>query len=114
MISLIDTGIIVWLGISIPTVLLPGIGASILTSFADNSSAISLDILSTLFTLVPLCSSISYWVTAGPTCISITLATIPKSLNTLSSFLVFAAITSVELTLPLDLGILSKFIDGFT
>jgi hypothetical protein len=41
------------LGISIPTVLLPGIGASIRTSLAANAKAISLLIFKILLTLVP-------------------------------------------------------------
>ena len=40
--SLKDTGVVSLLGISIPTVLLPGIGASILISFAASTRAISL------------------------------------------------------------------------
>ena len=101
--SFILTSLVLGLGISIPIVLFPGIGACILTSFAASARAISLFILSILFTLVPAFISISYCVTVGPTCTSYTLPIIPKSLNTCSSILLFLVINSVESTLPLFL-----------
>ena len=70
------------LGISIPIVDLPGIGASIRTSRAANAKAISLWIPDTLLNLVPDLTSISYWVTVGPGLIATTLPSIPKSFNT--------------------------------
>ena len=92
-ISLNDTPTLVLFGSSIPIVLLPGIGACILTSFAARASAISLCILNTLFTFVPLLSSTSYCVTEGPTFISTTLPTMSKSLNTFSNLVTLSFIT---------------------
>ena len=51
--SLILTADITGFGISIPTVFLPGIGASILILLADNARAISLSKLTILLSLVP-------------------------------------------------------------
>ena len=64
--SLIGTLETFRLGISTPTVLFPGIGASILTSLAANASAISLLMLVIRLTLVPALISTSNCVTAGP------------------------------------------------
>jgi hypothetical protein len=48
-----DTELALSLANSIPTVFLPGIGASILTSFLASARAISLLIFKSLFNLVP-------------------------------------------------------------
>ena len=53
-ISLNDTGDTESFGISIPTVLFPGIGASILTSFLARAREISLLIPKSLLNLVPV------------------------------------------------------------
>ena len=84
--SLNLTALILGLGISTPMVLLPGIGAWILTSFAASAKAISLLIPTILDTFVPLGTFTSYCVTAGPIWISTTWPLIWKSLSTLSKF----------------------------
>ena len=76
-------------GISIPTVLLPGIGAWILTSFLARAREISLFIVSILDTLVPDAIESSYWVTVGPIFTSTTFPDIPKSFNTCSRTSIF-------------------------
>ena len=64
--SLKETALFTLLGSSIPIVLLPGIGACILTSLAAKLRAISFCIESNLLTFVPAFNSNSYWVTDGP------------------------------------------------
>ena len=95
--SLRVTLLIVGLGISTPIVLLPGIGAWIITSLAAKARAISLLILTIRLTLVPAGTVNSYSVTAGPMCISTTLAFIPKSLKTRSKISLLLLVKSVEL-----------------
>ena len=101
--SLSGTEAIFLFGISIPTVLLPGIGASILTSLAASARAISLLILVILLTLVPALISTSNWVTAGPSWIATTLPVIWKSLSTFSRAIRFWFKNSVVLPLVLFL-----------
>ena len=102
--SLIGTAAIFLFGISIPTVLLPGIGASILTSLAARARAISLLILVILLTLVPALISTSNWVTAGPSWIATTLPVIWKSFKTFSKAILFWFKNSVPLPLLLFLS----------
>src|SRR3989344_8011642 len=68
------------LGISIPTRLRPGIGASILTwpVEAAKARAKSLERAVIRDSLVPRVMSIAYWVTAGPKLTSATRALIPN------------------------------------
>ena len=111
-ISLNDTEELTLLGSSIPIVFLPGIGAWILTSLAANAKAISLWILSNLFTLVPAFSSSSYWVTVGPILTWTILPDISKSCSTFSNSLIFSlAASSFSLLLTL-FTVLSKFNGG--
>src|SRR3989344_45606 len=67
-------------GISIPTKLLPGIGASILICPVGASVAKAKSLESDVIfeTLVPNAISMAYWVTAGPRFTSTTFAPIPK------------------------------------
>ena len=90
---------------SIPTVLLPGIGASILTSFLDRAKAISLFNVVILFTLVPEAISNSYWDTVGPTCTSLTFAITPNDFNTSSNFSILDSIEALS-SVVLFLGLL--------
>ena len=92
MISLTKTVVGFSLDISIPTVLLPGIGAWIRTSFLASAKLISLLIPVSFDNLVPGFNSSSYWVIAGPTVTSTTCPIIPNSLNTSSSFWIFDSI----------------------
>ena len=88
--SNVSLKVTIWLfsfGISIPIVLLPGIGACILTSLLARASEISLFKPSILDTLVPCCNCNSYWTTEGPILTSTTLPIIPKSLNVCVNFL---------------------------
>ena len=81
---------------STPTVLFPGIGASIRTSFFDKARAISLLRVVILFTRVPLAISNSYCATVGPMCTSTTLAITPKLFKTFSSFSILASIAELS------------------
>ena len=100
------------LGISIPIVDLPGIGASILTSLAAKAKAISLWIDSILLSLVPDLTSISYCVTVGPGFIATTLPLISKSLNTWWSTSTLWLIVSVLSLFFFLVGSFSTFISG--
>src|SRR3989338_7426772 len=75
-----------WLGISMPTRLRPGMGASILICpvGADKARAKSLDKAVIFESLVPRVISKAYWVTAGPLFTSVTWALMPKPPNVLS------------------------------
>lgn len=73
------------LGTSIPMADFPGIGASILISFAAKASARSSFRLTILLTLTPTSGWTSYFVTAGPRCTWVTLAFTPKLWNVRSS-----------------------------
>ena len=64
--SLTGTLKVVLLGISTPTVVFPGIGASIRTSLAAKARAISLDKPVILLTFVPFFIATSNCVTVGP------------------------------------------------
>ena len=94
--SLKVTLLIVGLGISTPIVLLPGIGAWMITSLAAKARAISLLMFTILLTLVPAGTVNSYSVTAGPMWISTTLALTPKSRKTLSRISLLLLVKSVE------------------
>ena len=96
---------------STPTVFLPGIGASILTSFLDSARAISLLRVVILFTLVPLAISNSYWATVGPTWTSTTLAKTPKLFNTFSNLDILPSIALLS-SLALFLGLFNKSSGG--
>ena len=73
-------------GTSMPTVCLPGIGASILIVSASNASAISSERLAILLTLTPSAGASSYLVIAGPTDTFSTFADTPKLCNVLLNF----------------------------
>ena len=92
------TVVIFSFGSSIPTVDLPGIGASIRTSFLAIAKEISRLILSSLLTFVPEFNSNSYCVTAGPSVTATTLPIIPKSRNTFSRARIFFSICSLLFT----------------
>ena len=86
------------LGISTPTALLPGIGASILISLAAKPILILSEIPLILFTLIFSSGTISNLVTLGPMKVLVNLAFIPKLLNISISFCPF---TSAEFLLML-------------
>ena len=76
-----DTSFLCLFGISIPIALLPGIGASNLTSGVANAYAISWDNDVTFETFTPGASSISYLVTVGPGTTFVSSASTPCSFN---------------------------------
>ena len=73
-------------GTSIPTVCLPGIGASILIVSASKARAISSERLAILLTLTPSAGANSYLVMAGPTDTFSTFADTPKLYKVLLNF----------------------------
>ena len=77
-ISLRPTTDLFFLGISIPTVCFPGIGASILIDSASKLNAISSAKLEILLTLTPSAGAISNLVITGPTETFSTFAETPK------------------------------------
>ena len=66
------------LGISIPTALFPGIGASMRISFAAKAIFISYCRLLILFTRTPRSGFTSNFVTAGPICVATRVAFTPN------------------------------------
>ena len=76
-------------GTSIPTKDLPGIGASIRTSFAARASAKSSAKFEMRLTRTPTAGLTSYFVTDGPISARSTLTSIPKLLKVSSKTLIF-------------------------
>ena len=97
---------------STPTVLFPGIGASIRTSFFDKARAISLLKVVILLTLVPLAISNSYWATVGPIWTSTTLAITLKLFRTFSSFSIFDSIAELSVAVFFFFGLFNKSNEG--
>ena len=92
--SLTCTPTVILLGISTPTVVLPGIGASIRTSLAARDKAISLDNPVILLTFVPFFTATSNWVTVGPSWTATTFPVIPKSARTFCKAILVCLINS--------------------
>src|SRR5699024_12439910 len=89
----IDTS---WLGTSIPTADFPGIGASILISFAARAKAISSCKLTILLTFTPASGYTSYFVIVGSTWTLVTLVFTPNVLIVISNF--FVAVSTFYLS----------------
>ena len=113
--SSVSLKVTIWgasLGISIPTVLFPGIGAWILISFFASASDISLFIVKSFDTLVPDDRESSYWVTVGPIFTSTTFPLIPKSFKTCSKTEIFFSIKAWSVPFLFFFPISSKSIGG--
>ena len=92
MISLKETILIFPFGTSIPISDLPGIGASIRTSFAAKASAISSVKFTILLTFTPTAGWTSNFVTDGPKLALTTLASTPKLWKVCSNTPIFFSI----------------------
>ena len=88
------------LGTSIPTALLPGIGASILISVVARASAKLSERLNILLTLTPAARLISYEVIVGPLLTPITFASTPK-LFSVSCIILMLSLISLPFVLLL-------------